>query len=194
MSLMLVRATPAQFLVLNDNRTFRLKADRILRRMAIENTKHVHFLRCRADLKDFSIGGALDELRATAVHNQNAMHQNFDGADVPENVVGVGKHLCGVATDWALRSLFNQSGFVLKGFCLAPCCHQRCQWDEYVGKDELLRLGLHQREVELMFWMGRASFTCCVLRIFVLCKCEGKCKGLVCAYVGMVSCCIAAGF
>lgn len=157
---MLVRATPAQFLILNDNSTFRLKADRILRRMAIENTKHVQFLRCRADLKDFHIGGALEELRVMAVQNQDAMHGFVEGGGVPKEVVGVGKHLCGVATDWALRSLFNQSGFVLKGFCIAPCCHQRCQWDEYVGKDELLRLGLHQREVELMFWMGRASFHC----------------------------------
>lgn len=157
MSLMLVRATPARNLILNDNRTFRLKADRILRRMAKEKTKHVHFLRCRADLKDFSIGGALAELQDMASKTQSVTPQEFDRVYVPKQVVGIGKHLCGVATDWALKSLFNQSGFVLKGFCLAPCCHQRCQWDEYVGQDELMKLGLRQREVELMFWMGSAS-------------------------------------
>ena len=157
MSLMLVRATSACNVILNDNGTFRLKADRVLRRMAKENTKHVNFLRCRVDLKDFSIGGAVAALGNASEDSSGAEQGKPSSPCVPQDVVGIGKHLCGVATDWALRSLFSQSGFVLKGFCLAPCCHQRCQWDEYVGKEELVRLGLCQREIELMFWMGSVS-------------------------------------
>eukprot|EP00892_Ulva_mutabilis_P007843 jgi/Ulvmu1/5430/UM022_0225.1 len=157
MSLMLVRATAACHVVLNDSGSFRLKADRVLRRMAKENTKQVHFLRCRVDLKDFSIGGARAAL-GDASGTRPGAETGQPTVCAPQDVVGIGKHLCGVATDWALRSLFNQRGFKLKGFCLAPCCHQRCQWDEYVGKDELIKLGLCQREVELLFWMGRWAF------------------------------------
>lgn len=160
MSLMLVRATPACSVILNDNGTFRLKADRVLRRMAKEKAKRVNFLRCRVDLKDFSIGGAVAALGETCSTRPGADQTRPGSLHVPQAVVGVGKHLCGVATDWALRSLFNQRGFVLKGFCLAPCCHQRCQWDEYVGKHELTKLGLCQREIELMFWMGSTSPFC----------------------------------
>jgi tRNA:m4X modification enzyme len=44
----------------------------------------------------------------------------------------------------------------LAGLCIAPCCHHRCTWKAYIGKEALLKLGLTRREIELMFWMSSA--------------------------------------
>jgi Methyltransferase TRM13 len=49
-------------------------------------------------------------------------------------------------------SVAGGEGF--EGLCIAPCCHHRCTWEAYVGKDELMQLGLSQREIELAFWMA----------------------------------------
>lgn len=62
------------------------------------------------------------------------------------SVVGLGKHVCGSATDLSLRCL--ERSFIdsnvntsekprqafLKGVCIATCCHHRCTWEDYVGK------------------------------------------------------------
>jgi tRNA:m4X modification enzyme len=63
------------------------------------------------------------------------------------NVVGIGKHVCGNATDLSLRcleqalmcklsdvSLDASRKCFLKGICIATCCHHRCTWEDYVGK------------------------------------------------------------
>lgn len=164
LALMIARATEACHFIINDNQTFKLKADRILRRLVREGVKHTAFVRCQADLKDFVIGGALEELQASSSSASDAPQMR-----TPWKVVGVGKHLCGGATDYALRSLlsYKASGSAapqggarqLAGLCIAPCCHHRCTWQAYVGKDVLMELGLSQREIELAFWMaGERSF------------------------------------
>ena len=49
-------------------------------------------------------------------------------------VVALSKHLCGCATDLALRCLANAGGPV-GGLCVACCCHHRCEWASYVAKE-----------------------------------------------------------
>ncbi|XP_064604725.1 tRNA:m(4)X modification enzyme TRM13 homolog [Liolophura sinensis] len=61
-------------------------------------------------------------------------------------VLGMGKHLCGDATDLALRCLTQtltvgpaehnscNSRVPLEGLAIALCCHHRCSWPSYVGK------------------------------------------------------------
>jgi tRNA:m4X modification enzyme len=188
LTLMIARATEACNFVVNDNQTFKLKADRILRRFVRDNVKHTAFVRCQADLKSFVVKGALQELQTTAASTPSCPPHLLQ---TPWKVVGVGKHLCGGATDYALRSLvafgaehgmlllffvsilldscmvgelikvcwFAGFGSVagakgLGGLCIAPCCHHKCTWEAYVGKDELMELGLSQREIELAFWMA----------------------------------------
>jgi tRNA:m4X modification enzyme len=51
-------------------------------------------------------------------------------------VAGVGKHLCGVATDLTLRCLDDYSG-PLTGFAVAQCCHHLCTFDDYCGREWL---------------------------------------------------------
>ncbi|PWA19973.1 hypothetical protein CCH79_00020285 [Gambusia affinis] len=82
-------------------------------------------------------------------------------------LVGVGKHLCGAATDLALRCLLDTAraqsdtqllpkhlrgpeagtgtGPVL-GLAVALCCHHRCEWRHYVGQQFFLQRGLGPAE------------------------------------------------
>ncbi|XP_040580244.1 tRNA:m(4)X modification enzyme TRM13 homolog [Lepeophtheirus salmonis] len=53
--------------------------------------------------------------------------------DEAKAVVGLSKHLCGAATDLALRCLSSSSSKV-KGVIIALCCHHRCSWSSYAGK------------------------------------------------------------
>lgn len=111
LTLMIARATEACNFIINDNQTFKNKADRILRRFVRDDVKHTAFVRCQADLKDFVVSGALEELQATAKSASAAPHLQ----KTPSKVVGVGKHLCGGATDLALRSLISYNNAVEEG-------------------------------------------------------------------------------
>eukprot|EP00112_Aurelia_sp_Birch-Aquarium-sp1_P016120 Seg3626.1 transcript_id=Seg3626.1/GoldUCD/mRNA.D3Y31 product=tRNA:m protein_id=Seg3626.1/GoldUCD/D3Y31 len=71
-----------------------------------------------------------------------------------KEIVGIGKHLCGGATDLALRCLLEQKSggvssdekackkqkldttqFDVKLILLALCCYHRCTWASYVGNE-----------------------------------------------------------
>lgn len=89
--------------------------------------------RIRADISDLD----LDKLEA---------------AQLAENIVAVGKHLCGGATDVTLRCLLNgnQIRKCVKGIVIAMCCHHQCTWRPFVGKTFLLNNGITQNEFEIM--------------------------------------------
>ena len=75
-------------------------------------------------------------------------------SEVPQLVgrdfIGIGKHLCGAATDMALRACFTPRQKSLQhkrcaiGFAVATCCHHRCTWDSYVNRSYLAKLGFHR--------------------------------------------------
>ncbi|XP_072295277.1 tRNA:m(4)X modification enzyme TRM13 homolog [Eucyclogobius newberryi] len=111
-------------------------------------------------------------------------------------VVGVGKHLCGAATDLALRCLLENprsreaeepppkrlksTGLspdpaqtcspaelggpapAVIGLTVALCCHHRCQWSHYVGKDFFTQRGLGADEFSAFCRMS--SWATCGLR------------------------------
>jgi tRNA:m4X modification enzyme len=58
-----------------------------------------------------------------------------------------GKHLCGVATDYAIRSIKNSIKYDKKliGLVLALCCHHQCVYDSFCGKEFLNRIGIDKR-------------------------------------------------
>ncbi|EGV60211.1 tRNA:m4X modification enzyme [Yamadazyma tenuis] len=74
---------------------------------------HPQVKRTRIDIKDLDLDNFLDGCKC-------------------ENVVGISKHLCGVATDMTLRSLFNSSVIEtqsLNGLMIAMCCRHICDYD-----------------------------------------------------------------
>ncbi|XP_065672484.1 tRNA:m(4)X modification enzyme TRM13 homolog isoform X2 [Hydra vulgaris] len=75
-----------------------------------------------------------------------------------QNIVGIGKHVCGAATDLSLNCLFDSSSKILENeeppkkrktnlksrvhSCLfALCCYHCCTWPTYVGRDFFIRKG-----------------------------------------------------
>ncbi|CBJ31916.1 conserved unknown protein [Ectocarpus siliculosus] len=116
--------------------------------------------RARIDIRDLNMGG-LPSLTA-------------EGDDRP--VVAVAKHLCGVATDLALRAMLtlpprpesrdaDDGGHVgngdptaapaaattrVGGVAIATCCHHVCNWRDYVGRDFLTQQGFSARDFEAM--------------------------------------------
>ncbi|KAM6219235.1 tRNA:m(4)X modification enzyme TRM13 homolog [Rhynchocyon petersi] len=117
-------------------------------------------------------------------------------------VVGIGKHLCGVATDLALRCLVetyaasfeerseeplakrikndkteteintlakegNEKNVPEKwtpvaGIVIALCCHHRCDWRHYVGKEYFRALGLGA--IEFHYFQRMSSWATCGMR------------------------------
>lgn len=80
--------------------------------------------RVRADIADFDI-------------------TKHDLIQKSKRIVGLGKHLCGAATDFAIRCAIhgnnavkqNESGPKTEAILIALCCHHRCDWIHFVGKD-----------------------------------------------------------
>lgn len=153
---------------------FKNKADRGLRRLDVQ--------RLRCDLKDFLPAGV-------------------PGLEKEQPWVALGKHLCGAATDFALRcctasAVGRRSGeppaatqqeqqqgqqqerqqervqgeraaalgqadddartgeHGLRGAAIATCCHHRCAWQHYVGREVWAGLGLSPQDFEMASWMS----------------------------------------
>jgi tRNA:m4X modification enzyme len=53
------------------------------------------------------------------------------------NLVVVAKHLCGVGTDLALKSI-EPIRHSVTAVMMSTCCHGVCDWNDYVGRDYLL--------------------------------------------------------
>jgi tRNA:m4X modification enzyme len=100
-------------------------------------------------------------------------------------VIVAAKHLCGVATDLAIRSLLhcqtpssssdtttttatpatttsanvtnNNKQQWQRGIAIATCCHHSCQFHDYLGKDWLLEQGISSQEFDILrSWTGWA--------------------------------------
>ena len=72
------------------------------------------------------------------------------------------KHLCGAATDFAITCAVNFAAKRCKpvpDILLSFCCHHRCSWKSYVGKQFFLQNGLNKRDFEVMCRIS-AWYTC----------------------------------
>ena len=146
---MLAEAGKVRHCVLNDVRSYRNKADRVLRKVGAARVE-----RATCDLKDFCLVG-MDSLQ-------------------DRRCVVVGKHLCGGATDLALRCIADcrlpsssyegpaegdpaaapeaRPGVLALG--IATCCHHRCTLDTYVGAEVLGELRFAAQDLEHVFWLS----------------------------------------
>lgn len=158
--------------------------------IALKSAENVHFLLVERSSTRFKVDGKHKNADSTFDRLQVDI-QHLDLRKVPLlrekglPVIGVGKHLCGAATDLALRCLFehnctskddeppfkrvklNQAEgaggkdmkpvpstegretgkeIVVSGLAIALCCHHRCDWRHYVGKEFFRERGLGPEE------------------------------------------------
>ncbi|GJQ73071.1 hypothetical protein Trydic_g1701 [Trypoxylus dichotomus] len=78
-----------------------------------------------------------------------------------KGIVAVTKHLCGDATDLALRCIkdYQDTGNKVSGLVMAFCCHHRCQWRAYTGKDFFNKNNLSRKDFDIM--RGMVSWATC---------------------------------
>lgn len=129
----------------------RKKIDRYLKTM--KGIDQVH--RIKMDIRHVYLPG-LPTLHASSSNTSASTN----------HVVLIAKHLCGVASDFAIKSAFplansstkHQEGFARCGLAIATCCHHACQFEDYVGKDWLASQGLSRHDFEQMkSWSGWAT-------------------------------------
>lgn len=125
--------------------------------------RHLDLQRLRADIKDFDVS------RVRGVEGGGAW-------------VALGKHLCGAAADFTLRSCARrhagqptaaaaQAGngggpaavapaaggpaplSGVRGLAVATCCHHRCSWRHFVAQREVQELGFSPQEFEVIAWL-----------------------------------------
>ncbi|XP_025160425.1 tRNA:m(4)X modification enzyme TRM13 homolog isoform X2 [Harpegnathos saltator] len=108
---------------------------------------HLAIKRVRADIADLQLN------RITEI--QSVKHK-----------VGIAKHLCGTATDLAIRCLvrsMNSEPHVnVRGLVLAFCCHHKCEYSSYVGREYLRQCGFTVDEFPIL--CSIVSWATCGLR------------------------------
>ncbi|GIY86368.1 tRNA:m(4)X modification enzyme TRM13 homolog, partial [Caerostris extrusa] len=90
--------------------------------------------------------------------------------DKLDKVIGISKHLCGGATDLAIKCLMNsltsngnaENYHKVHGLLMALCCHHSCSWNTYVGKSFMKKHGFTERDFQLMCCIS--SWATCSLR------------------------------
>ncbi|XP_031633360.1 tRNA:m(4)X modification enzyme TRM13 homolog [Contarinia nasturtii] len=105
----------------------------------------------------------LDETHAVAVQRIRADIADFDISahnliQKSNKIVGLGKHLCGAATDFAIRCTIhgnnaaceNGNGPKTIAMLIALCCHHRCEWKYFVGRDFFMQNKVSEREFAIM--------------------------------------------
>lgn len=151
--------TPSDYLAV-DRAHVRYTGDR--RHINTEHTEAVRFARATIDIEHL-------ELSAAPVV-----------AETKWPVVLCGKHLCGAATDLALicaqrymheseahsvdgidnvhsraaAKLFKPDRPVLRGLCIALCCHQCCDWSRFVNRPYFQALGFSARDFKIIALMS----------------------------------------
>lgn len=152
-------------LIERDSSSTRTNADRALR----NRTKTGRFERLQIDIRDFNLAQYTPHQDV-----QPNLQDTRAAATFQKPVVGISKHLCGVATDLALRCLVNYHHHCqrqqppgteiddsychpcvaqpveeacssgVRGIAIALCCHGLCEWEDYVGR---------------RFWLGELGFS-----------------------------------
>ncbi|XP_028035654.1 tRNA:m(4)X modification enzyme TRM13 homolog isoform X1 [Bombyx mandarina] len=102
-------------------------------------------------------GRGAARLRAELAHL--ALHR-VPAAATARRLVGLAKHLCGVATDYALRCMTSEGVLgKTRGVVIATCCHHRCEYSAYVGNRHLLDMGVTAEDLNAM--LGLVSWATC---------------------------------
>ncbi|XP_012055860.1 PREDICTED: tRNA:m(4)X modification enzyme TRM13 homolog [Atta cephalotes] len=118
-------------ILLIDRSSHRHKSDNKLKR----EESHLAVKRIRADIADLQL-------------NQISEIQPI------KYKVGIAKHLCGTATDLAIRclvkSMNSEPKVNVRGLIVAFCCHHKCEYSSYVGRKYLQQCGFTADEFPVL--------------------------------------------
>lgn len=97
--------------------------------LLVERASHRH----KQDNKLDKSEGKASRIRADIA---DLILSKVEAVETTKSVVGVTKHLCGDATDLAIRCLskLQEDNGKVAGCLMAFCCHHRCRWTSYTGK------------------------------------------------------------
>lgn len=111
--------------------------------------------------KDNKISRNSDKIKRIRADIGDLVLDKLDVVSEVNNIIGVTKHLCGAATDLALRCLVNtkECNDKVKGGVFTFCCHHRCRWVPYTGKVFFQENGLNTNDFIIM--CGMASWATC---------------------------------
>ncbi|XP_051866862.1 tRNA:m(4)X modification enzyme TRM13 homolog isoform X2 [Pristis pectinata] len=163
--------------------------------LALQDAENVHFLLVERATTRFKVDGKHRRQGSTFERLQIDI-EDLNLSNVPLltreklPVVGIGKHLCGAATDLALRCILKSykteqedadkeplkkrlkseemettredplnlpncivsnipNGLSVLGIAIALCCHHRCEWKHYVGKEFFSSQGLGAEDFKI---------------------------------------------
>ncbi|NXI55970.1 TRM13 enzyme, partial [Chloroceryle aenea] len=170
--------------------------------VALQNVENVQFLLVERATTRFKVDGkhresTFERLQVDIQHLCLKKVPVLEKKKLP--VVGIGKHLCGAATDLALRCLIesytaccdgeseepapkrsrtdktevasNNSADnegnkedckPVAGIVIALCCHHKCDWTHYVGREFFTSVGLGP--VEFHYFQRMSSWATCGMR------------------------------
>ncbi|NWU95945.1 TRM13 enzyme, partial [Upupa epops] len=167
--------------------------------VALQNVENVQFLLVERATTRFKVDGkhkrrdsVFERLQVDIQHLCLKKVPILEKKKLP--VVGIGKHLCGAATDLALRCLVesytaccdeekeepapkcsrtyktevadNESNRddckPVAGIVIALCCHHKCDWTHYVGREFFKSVGLGP--VEFHYFQRMSSWATCGMR------------------------------
>jgi len=119
-----VKTPETSALLLVDRESHRHKRDNKLKSMP-----KIQVERMRVDLADFALG-------------------QIEAVKICDKTVGFSKHLCGEATDLALKCLLenNSLDHKVSGILIATCCHHKCAWNSYVGQKYFREWGFQEED------------------------------------------------
>ncbi|NXA48991.1 TRM13 enzyme, partial [Nothocercus julius] len=175
---------------------------------ALQNAENVHFLLVERATTRFKVDGKHKRRNSIFERLQvDIQHLCLNKVPILEKkkipVVGIGKHLCGAATDLALRCLVEsyttssdgeneepvlkrfkndktavacnscpdnerneentlENPKTVAGIVIALCCHHRCDWTHYVGREFFKSVGLGP--VEFHYYQRMSSWATCGMR------------------------------
>ncbi|XP_068808375.1 tRNA:m(4)X modification enzyme TRM13 homolog isoform X2 [Struthio camelus] len=176
--------------------------------IALQNAENVQFLLVERATTRFKVDGKHKRRDSIFERLQvDIQHLCLNKVPILEEkklpLVGIGKHLCGAATDLALRCLVESyttccdgeneepvlkrsksdmtevasNSFIdsernkddtlenskpVAGIVIALCCHHRCDWTHYVGREFFKSIGLGP--VEFHYYQRMSSWATCGMR------------------------------
>ncbi|XP_019875165.2 tRNA:m(4)X modification enzyme TRM13 homolog [Aethina tumida] len=111
--------------------------------------------------KDNKLAKTTDKVQRIRADISDLVLDKLDVISKTQHIVGVTKHLCGGATDLAIRCLTNvkENKHKVLGAIMTFCCHHRCTWTPFVGKEFFQENDFTKKDFEIL--CGIVSWATC---------------------------------